>query len=105
MGAGGPGFDFSDIINTWSAPTLRVLVEVWESGMPVSLDCSRHSSKSKSTYSIDTHPCRKRKDAAPSVETVHANSTLKVGEPPLLRERCAHSFRQFVPVVAPLVVE
>jgi hypothetical protein len=52
-------------------PILRVFCEGWESQMPrAKWVSSRVHSKIKRTRSIAAHPCKKRKDGAPSMGMV-----------------------------------
>jgi hypothetical protein len=74
-------FDPADIPNTVGAPFLRVFCEGRESEMPAASRSDHVSTtKSNSTRSIAAHPCKKRKDGAPSVGMVHAK--IVKGGPP-----------------------
>ena len=65
--------DLAGITNTVGAPFLRVFCEGRESEMPAPGGFDHvPTTKSDSTRSIATHPCKKRKDGAPSVGMVHA---------------------------------
>jgi hypothetical protein len=69
---GGPGFDVAGITNTVGCPVLRVFCEGRESEMLTPRGFDHVSTKTNSTRSIAAHPCKKRKDGAPSVGMVHA---------------------------------
>jgi hypothetical protein len=71
--AGGPGFGHAGISATVGCPVLHVFCEGRESEMPPPNGFDHWvPNKIDSTRSNTTHPCKKRKDGAPSVEMVHA---------------------------------
>jgi len=79
--AGGPGFDPAGITNTVGCPVLRVLV-LGEGRAPRTHTQRGFCRTDKSCAgSIATHPCKKRKDGAPSVGMVHAK--IVKGGPPV----------------------
>ncbi len=66
-------FDLAGITNTVSAPFLRVFCEGQESEIQAPSGFDHVSTtKSNSTRSIAAHPCKERKDGAPSVGMMHA---------------------------------
>ena len=75
-------FDLAGVTKTvGAAPYRRVFCEGRESEMPAPSGFDHVSTtKSNSTRSIAAHPCKKRKDGAPSVGMVHA--TIVKGGPP-----------------------
>ena len=73
--------DLPGITSTVGCPGLRVLCEERESEMQAPSGVDHVSTaKSNSACSIAAHPCKKRKDGAPSVGTVHAK--IAKGVPP-----------------------
>ncbi len=65
----------------WGCPFFRVFCEARESEMPAPCGFDHVSTtKSNSTRSIAAHPCKKRKDGAPSVRMVQAK--IVKGGPP-----------------------
>ena len=83
LGRVAQAFDPAGITTTVGCPVLRVLCEGRESEMlaPRGFDHVSET-KSNSTSSIAAHPCKKRKDGAPSVGMVHAKIA-KGGYPPI----------------------
>jgi len=66
-------FDLAGIANTAGCPVPSRFLRRRESEMPAPSGFDHVSTtKSNSTRSIAAHPCRKRKDGAPSVGMVHA---------------------------------
>jgi hypothetical protein len=66
-------FDPAGITNTVGVPFLRVSCEGREAEMPAPGGFDHvPTTKSNGTRSIAAHPCKKRKDGAPSVGTVDA---------------------------------
>jgi len=78
-------FDLAGIANTAGCPVPSRFLRRRESEMPAPSGFDHVSTtKSNSTRSIAAHPCRKRKDGAPSVGMVHAK--IVKGGPPARRK-------------------
>jgi hypothetical protein len=84
-------FDPSGIITTAGCPVLRVLGEGRESEMPRQAFDRVSTTKSNRTRSNAAHPCKERKDGAPSAGMVHAK--IVRGGPPATLESHSSSFR------------
>jgi hypothetical protein len=64
-------FDLASFTNRGGCPVLRGFCEGRESGMPAQVCWSTSGSKNQIAHAaLLTHPCKERKDGAPSVEAL-----------------------------------